>query len=333
MKSFSRLGIGLYLGDDSIEFNTRLFKVAEHAIENGINFFDCSPSYRNGESEKVIGKIIKRYPNKDLVFSTKGGFVPFDFSRTEKDELDYIQELFDNKLVSKDLFDSEFFQTFDINYLEFSLKNTLTKISRDSIDIYYIHNPEYLLRKRSRNEFLSIMENVFRWLKEKIKGGVIKEFGISSWMGFFERDSRYCLQIEEFLNLSKKVSIRKYFKYIQVPYNFHQTDLFFFRGQRSKVEYRSLAFLASENDLDLITSASLDQGKLARFKYLKDVEEIFTNLTSPQISLSFVLSTPYIKSSLIGTTSLIHLNELLKVYNKKLYGNDRFNSTLLGKIK
>ena len=45
------------------------------AYEIGINFFDCAEEYQEGESEKAIGRAIKKFGWKrnDLVISTKVG--------------------------------------------------------------------------------------------------------------------------------------------------------------------------------------------------------------------------------------------------------------------
>lgn len=43
------------------------------AYDCGVNFFDCAEGYADGESEKVMGKAIKKYGWKrnDIVISTK----------------------------------------------------------------------------------------------------------------------------------------------------------------------------------------------------------------------------------------------------------------------
>jgi len=93
MNELSKIGIGLYLGDETEIVDNNLFRVLERSLNTGINIFDCSPSYRNGKSEKLIGKLIRKYPNKTYNISTKGGFIPFDFSKGEKAENNYIKEL------------------------------------------------------------------------------------------------------------------------------------------------------------------------------------------------------------------------------------------------
>ena len=41
------------------------------AYENGINFFDCADAYSNGAAERFLGKVLKDYPRRELVISSK----------------------------------------------------------------------------------------------------------------------------------------------------------------------------------------------------------------------------------------------------------------------
>ena len=46
----------------------RLF---DHAIENGVNYFDTAPIYHSGESEKALGIALKRHPRQKYFVATK----------------------------------------------------------------------------------------------------------------------------------------------------------------------------------------------------------------------------------------------------------------------
>ena len=328
MKGLSKIGVGLYQGEESDAGDLKLFEVLEFALLNGIQVFDCAPSYRNRRSENVLGRLTRMYPDRDYFISTKGGFVPFDFSQGEEKENAYVQELYDRGWIRPQLFDQEYFQTFDPIFLEQALTTTLDTLSRDSVELYYPHNPEYFLAKLGRARFLEVMKEVFLWIKEKIKAGQIKAFGISSWNGFFEEDVRARLQLGEFYNLAQEVGIESYFNYLQVPYNFSQTKGLFFKGQNLGAIQKSLFGLAEELKISILGSAPLGQGKLPKYAYPEKVKKIFPGMSSAQISLSFVLSTPGISAALIGTTSLVHFKELVLVYFEERFGDRYFIETI-----
>ncbi len=46
-------------------------RMVDHAIEHGVNFFDTSPAYCRGKSEKATGIALKRHPREKYFISTK----------------------------------------------------------------------------------------------------------------------------------------------------------------------------------------------------------------------------------------------------------------------
>lgn len=60
-------GMGEWSGSDDAESMETLHQ----SVESGVNFFDTAWVYGNGRSEKLLGQLIKDYPNKKLFISTK----------------------------------------------------------------------------------------------------------------------------------------------------------------------------------------------------------------------------------------------------------------------
>jgi aryl-alcohol dehydrogenase-like predicted oxidoreductase len=46
------------------------FRIIHHAIEAGINLFDCADAYADGESESILGQALKRSRKRKDVFVT-----------------------------------------------------------------------------------------------------------------------------------------------------------------------------------------------------------------------------------------------------------------------
>jgi predicted aldo/keto reductase-like oxidoreductase len=87
--------------------------------------------------------------------------------------------------------------------------------------------------------------------------------------------------------------------------------------------------LAEESRLSILGSAPLGQGKLTKYAYPEKVKKIFSEMSSAQISLSFVLSTPGISAALVGTSSLAHFKELSSVYFEERFGDRYFIETII----
>jgi aryl-alcohol dehydrogenase-like predicted oxidoreductase len=60
-------GLADWTGSDDVESDEAL----DCAVENGCNFFDTAWAYGNGKSEQVLGRLIKRHPEKKLYAATK----------------------------------------------------------------------------------------------------------------------------------------------------------------------------------------------------------------------------------------------------------------------
>ena len=46
-------------------------KMIDYAMEHGINYYDTAYPYMNGESERVVGKSLNRYPRESFYLATK----------------------------------------------------------------------------------------------------------------------------------------------------------------------------------------------------------------------------------------------------------------------
>ena len=108
-----------------------------------LNFVDTADSYRNGDSENMIGKILSNDRSK-WVIATKTGN-PLHVN-------DYGPKL--NK-----------------NRLSFSVDNSLTRLKTDYIDIYYLHTIDPLT---TLNETIDTLGSI-------IKSGKILNWGFSNF--------------------------------------------------------------------------------------------------------------------------------------------------------
>ncbi len=133
-------GIGYGFTDDEESIRT-----LHKALDLGINLIDTADSYGNGHSEVLIGRVLKERGDKDTIISTKVGW---DFYRPDGTRSN----------LKKD-------------YIFFALEQSLKRLGRDWIDIYFLHN--------SKPD--SIVENqVYETLDELKKQGKIRHCGVSA---------------------------------------------------------------------------------------------------------------------------------------------------------
>lgn len=73
-KKLSLLGFGtmrLPLNPDGSIDEDQVRQMTRYAIDHGVNYFDTAYPYHNGESERVIGRVLKDYPRDSYYLATK----------------------------------------------------------------------------------------------------------------------------------------------------------------------------------------------------------------------------------------------------------------------
>lgn len=116
------------------------------AYGNGINFFDCADAYSGGAAERFLGEILRDYPRKDLVISSK---VYFPTGKGVNDR----------GLSRKHIMEN----------CEQSLKN----MKVDYLDLYYCH----------RYDVNTDLEETLRAMSDLVTQGKILYYGVSEEWG------------------------------------------------------------------------------------------------------------------------------------------------------
>lgn len=72
------------VGEDDVIDQEEVNRLVDTAIEHGVNYFDTSPAYCKGESERATGIALSRYPRDKYFIATKlSNFAPETWSREE----------------------------------------------------------------------------------------------------------------------------------------------------------------------------------------------------------------------------------------------------------
>lgn len=114
------------------------------AFELGVNFFDCADAYSGGQAEIFLGKLLKEYPHRSYVVSSKV-FFPTGTGPN------------DRGLSRKHIIES----------LDRSLKN----LQVDYLDMYFCH----------RFDTETPVEETVQTLSDMIEKGKILYYGVSEW--------------------------------------------------------------------------------------------------------------------------------------------------------
>lgn len=117
-------------------------RMVAYAFEKGINYFDTAWGYHSGNSETVMGEILKEYPRDSFYLATK--FPGYDVSNMER-----VAEIFDKQLK---------------------------KCQTEYFDFYLFHN----VCEKNIDGYLDPKFGIFDFLMEQKRNGRIRHLGFST---------------------------------------------------------------------------------------------------------------------------------------------------------
>ena len=143
----SEIALGSWMTDLTGSAQEEIAKeTVDVAYRNGINFFDCADAYSGGAAERFLGNILKKYPRRELVISSKVYFPTGSGVN-------------DRGLSRKHIMEN----------CEQSLKN----MQLDYLDIYYCH----------RYDEETDLEETLRAMSDLVAQGKILYYGVSEEWG------------------------------------------------------------------------------------------------------------------------------------------------------
>ncbi len=313
----SSVGLGTYLGDEDDAGDSLYSEAVAAATAVGCNVIDTAINYRCQRSERAIGRAIGsaisrgRIRRDEIVIATKGGYLPFD-GRVPADPQEYIEETYvDSGIIDRrDLVAG--CHCIAPGYLADQLERSLANLGLESIDVFYIHNPETQLQEIGRDEFRTRMRAAFGFLEEQADAGRIAAYGIATWNGLRRpRHVREHLALAELVRLAEEVRPREHhFRFVQLPYNLAMTEARTLKGQALNGERVSTLEAAHHFGVTVLASASILQGQLTRLP--RDFAAAFPGLgTDAQRAIQFARSTPGITTALVGMRGRRHVEENL----------------------
>ncbi|MFQ5829800.1 MAG: aldo/keto reductase [Candidatus Methylomirabilia bacterium] len=316
--TLSSLGIGTYLGGENA-LTDRLYRDAVvRAVELGANVIDTAINYRHQRSERAIGEALAalvgsgRLKREEIVVATKGGFIPFDGS-VPADVKAYFAETYLRSGLIRPNEIAAGCHCMTPRYLEDQIERSRHNLGLETLDVYYLHNPETQLPEVGRAAFLGRMREAFAFLESAVDSGRIRRYGTATWSGYRQsRDASDYLSLAELEALAREVAgERHHFRIIQLPYNLAMTEAFTHTNQ--VVNGQSVSTLEAARRLGIYVCASvpLYQGQLTQ-KLPAVTNEFLPGLeTNAQRALQFVRSTPGVGTALVGMKQAFHVEENL----------------------
>lgn len=314
----SSIGLGTYLGEPTAACDVLYREAVEQAVGKGINVIDSAVNYRHQRSERSIGAALAasiaegKVQRDEILIATKGGFLSFD-SEEPTDPAAYFEaQLIETGLVRMDEVVAGC-HVMSPKYLERQIEVSRQNLGVETLDLYYVHNPETQLSQVSRDEFHRRLKASFAALEKAVGEGKIRMYGVATWNAFrVGQDARDAVALADVFRLAEEVGGKDHhLRAIQLPFNLAMPEALAANTQRLDGRAVPVLQVARAFGLLVFSSASLLQGRLTD-GLPQDVRRGMPNLkTDAQRALQFVRSTPGITCALVGMSRSKHVDENL----------------------
>jgi aryl-alcohol dehydrogenase-like predicted oxidoreductase len=283
--SISSVGVGTYRGALDRATDSAYAEAVRAALRSGMNLLDTAINYRCQRSEISVGAALAEFVAEDggsrdeVVVCTKGGFVvPDAFTAGTLGPGDVVGGV--HSLAPAFLADQ--------------IERSRGNLGVETIDVYYLHNPETQLDFLEAPELRRRLGAAFEALEEAVVVGSIRYYGVATWNGL--RGGR--LAVRDLVALAEEVAGAGHrFRFVQLPLNM---------GMREGV---SVAELGAELGLTMVASAALLQGLLTA-EFPDELVRLLPGLESDgQRALQFARSAPGIAAALVGMRRVAHVQE------------------------
>lgn len=317
----SSIGIGTSRGDDSDEGDALQGRAVLCALEGGVNVVDTAATYRGGRAEGTVGAALREAAElgiaarEEVLVSSKAGYLPLPGpgatvgARIAELKRRYIEP---GVFRWEDLADGR--HCIAPRYLEETIAQSRERLGLETIDIYFLHNPEVQLRAVGAAAFAERLRAAFAVLEQACAAGAIGCYGIATWAGLrAEEPAPEHLSLVDVLAAARDAGgPDHHLRALQLPFNSAMVEALARENQRTEERPAALLDAAARLDLYVMTSASIHQGRgeVATLALLR--RELGLS-SDAQRALQFARSAPGVGTALVGMNRLEHLQENLEL--------------------
>lgn len=315
----SSIGLGTYLGETDGAADHAYTDSITYAVRHGINVLDTAINYRNQRSERNIGAALKQLieagqiAREEVLVCSKAGYMPFDGDLPPDPGAYLRKEYVDSGLapISEIAGGSH---CMDPAYMSDQLERSRRNLGLETIDVFYLHNPETQLGHVSPDVFYERLRRAFEFLESAVRDGKIRCYGAATWNGLRGNPAdRGYLSLERIIATAKQVAgDNHHFRFVQLPFNLAMLEAFAYGNQSRNGESASLLKQAPDFGVAVVGSATLYQGNLTQGLPPK-LKTTLGSENDAQAAIQFARSATNLTSALVGMGSKEHVEQNLGI--------------------
>ena len=231
----SLVGFGSYrIGLSPALGHPQCREALEYSLSQGINLIDTSTNYGNGQSEVLIGQVVSslvqqnKLSRDQLVVVSKAGYV-------QGNSLELVQqaEREGRQFDALFKFGADLWYCLDPDFLVEQLERSRSRLGLECLDVFLIHNPEYMLKALEHNGvpvdsaqelFYGQLVRCFEALEKEVSAGHIRAYGVSSNTLGATSDDPTAVSLQRLLDAARSVASSNSFRLIECPLNWIEVN-------------------------------------------------------------------------------------------------------------
>jgi aryl-alcohol dehydrogenase-like predicted oxidoreductase len=314
----SSLGIGTYLGEPDARTDKGYTDAIVEAVESGANVIDSAINYRFQRSERSVGAALaelsrRGYTREELVICTKGGFLTPD-GEMPADAGAYFNREYVETGILREGDVAAGCHSMAPKFIADQLERSRRNLGVETIDVYYLHNPETQLGEVPREMFNTRLRSAFEFLESAVAAAKIHFYGVATWNAFRQTENA-----QDFLSLATMESLAQdvaggshHFRFVQLPCNLGMTEALTRANQPLAGARVPMVEAASKLGITLVASAAMLQGQLSH-NLPPFVTSALGMKSDAERAMQFVRSTPGITTALVGMSRVEHARANLSI--------------------
>jgi aryl-alcohol dehydrogenase-like predicted oxidoreductase len=325
----SSLGIGTYLGEPDADTDQAYTDAIVEAVESGVNVIDSAINYRFQRSERSVGAALEEltrrgYAREELLICTKGGFLTPD-SDMPADAGEYFNREYVETGILREGDVAAGCHSMAPKFIADQLERSRRNLGVETIDVYYLHNPETQLGEVPREMFNTRLREAFEFLESAVAAAKIHFYGLATWNAFRQGEDA-----QDYFSLAAIESIARdvaggshHFRFVQLPCNLGMTEALTRANQPLDGVRVPIVGAASKLGITLVASAAMLQGKLSSGLPPFVTSALGMN-SDAERAMQFVRSTPGITTALVGMSRVEHVRANLSIVGVAPASQDQF---------
>lgn len=316
----SGIGIGTWMGACTPEVDNQYIETIVHAASRGINVFDTAINYRHMKAERCVGRSVKMlveagFNRESFMVSSKGGYLSHDADDPRSAD-EYLKQAYlkqglidENELAKQHA-------ALNPRLIARQLEQSQENLGLQTIDLYYLHNPEEALDGMEPEQFRARLVEVFRVLEQAVASGKIGCYGLATWDGLRQLPGgkrHLCLKSAVDAAIQAAGGGDHHFAAVQMPFNISMHEAYTTATQEIDGEYYPALQAAKKLGLYTFTSASVQQGSAIDEAVSARLKTSCRGFSLPTAALQVASSCSLVGTALAGMRQIAHVEDAVAV--------------------